>query len=84
VKRSTALYTTHTLSQGRTAGFIRHAALAIAVAHNLFLLLLSLLQVVKLNKGQRALLLSDEGQVAAAFMKELVTINTQLKAPPCQ
>jgi hypothetical protein len=39
---------------------------------------------VRLRKGQRELLLSDEGQVAAAFMKELVTINTQLKAPPCQ
>jgi 5'-3' exonuclease len=41
-------------------------------------------QVVKLNKQQRAMLLSEDGQVAAAFMKELVTINTQLKAPPCQ
>lgn len=42
------------------------------------------LQVVKLNKTQRALLLSEEGRVAAAFMKELVTIHTDLKAPPCQ
>lgn len=41
-------------------------------------------QVVKLNKSQRAILLSEDGQVAAAFMKELVTINTKLKAPPCQ
>lgn len=30
------------------------------------------------------MLLSEDAQVAAAFMKELVTINTQLKAPPCQ
>lgn len=41
-------------------------------------------QVVKLNKPQRAVLLSEEGRLAAAFMKELVTINTHLKAPPCQ
>lgn len=41
-------------------------------------------QVVKLNKPQRAVLLSEEGRLAATFMKELVTINTHLKAPPCQ
>lgn len=41
-------------------------------------------QLVKLNKSQRALLQSEEGRVAVAFMKELVTINTALKAPPCQ
>lgn len=41
-------------------------------------------QVVKLNKKQRAVLLSEDGQQAAGFMKELVTINTHLKAPPCQ
>jgi hypothetical protein len=39
---------------------------------------------VKLNKTQRAMLLSEEGRVAASFMKELVTIHTDLKAPPCQ
>jgi hypothetical protein len=66
------------------AGFTRHAPLAVVAPHKLSLLLLLHFQVVKLNKGQRAVLLSDEGQVAAAFMKELVTINTQLKAPPCQ
>lgn len=41
-------------------------------------------QIVKLSKQQRALLLSEDGKAAAGFMKELVTINTQLKAPPCQ
>lgn len=41
-------------------------------------------QVVKLNKVQRAVLLSEEGHHAATFMKMLVTINTSLKAPPCQ
>lgn len=76
----TSSLTTCTLSQVRASGLSTLAAVA---THRLPLVLL-LCQVVKLNKGQRALLLSDEGQVAAAFMKELVTINTQLKAPPCQ
>lgn len=43
-----------------------------------------LLQAVKLNKTQMAMLLSEEGQTAAWFAKQLVTINTTLKAPPLQ
>ena len=36
----------------------------------------------QLNKTQKAMLASEEGQLAARLAKQLVTIETNVKAPP--